>query len=274
MTLSGRGGSLPPRPSRRKPFATMRSTIPLLSAILLLLGLPAALVLAQDKPGMNAAQALADAYQLTNADGDHVCPMTLTAQPRKHDPALKTAEAGATPPVMFDISFDKTACGAAILFSVDIASWTPGPGNSIQLNTHDGKLLAEFTEGVGGNWEALREGDGVYFLVNQRIADPASQAQPSEMFGVWDLARTVGRPACRVRFSDAPARPDAFRLDPDAGCNLLFGRFNPERWRLERGDLVLEAASGAKLRFAPSEEGGWGKVPEDNRPLYLTRAAQ
>jgi len=249
----------------------MRSTIALVAAILLLLGLPAALVLAQDKPANEAAQALADTYQLTNADGDHVCPLTLLAQPRKHDPALKTAEPAA---VTYDITFDKTACGAMILFSVDIASWSPGPGNSIQLNTHEGKLLAEFTEGVGGNWEALREGDGVYFLVNQRIADPAAQAQPSEMFGVWDLARTIGRPACRVRFSDAPAKPDSFRLDPDAGCNLLFGRFMPERWRMERGDLVLEAASGAKLRFAPSEEGGWGKVPEDNRPLYLTRAAQ
>ena len=255
----------------------MRRTIPILTAILLLLGLPAALVLAQDKPGTEAAQALADVYQLTNADGDRVCPLTLLAQPRKHDPALKTTEpatgSAAQPAVMFDLTIDKTACGAAILFSVDIASWSPGPGNSIQLNTHDGKLLAEFTEGVGGNWESLREGDGVYFLVNQRIANMATQTQPSELFGVWDLGRVVGRPACRIRFSDAPAKPDAFRLDPDAGCNLLFGRFNPERWRIERGDLVLEAANGAKLRFAPSEEGGWGKVPEDNRPLYLTRVA-
>ena len=257
----------------------MGRTIPILVAILLLLGLPAALVLAQDKPGTtDAAYALADVYQLTNADGDRVCALTLLAQPRKHDPARKIAEApaaGSSPQaVVFDITFDKTACGAAILFSVDIASWTPGPGNSIQLNTHEGKLLAEFTEGVGGNWESLREGDGVYFLVNQRIADPASQTQPSELFGVWDLSRTIGRPACRVRFSDAPARPEAYRLDPDAGCNLLFGRFMPERWRIERGDLVLEAASGAKLRFAPSEEGGWGEVPEDNRPLFLTRVVQ
>lgn len=247
----------------------MRRTTFIVASLVLLLGLNVAR--AQDRSVSEAATSLADVYQLTNADGDHVCPVTLLAQPRKPDPALKKTDPHAA---AFDIALDKTACSAAILFSVDIASWTPGPGNSIQLNTHDGKLLAEFTEGVGGNWEALREGDGVYFLVNQRIADQSTQAQPSELFGVWDLGRAIGHPTCRVRFSDAPARPDAYRLDPDAGCNLLFGRFAPERWRLERGDLVMEAASGAKLRFAPSEEGGWGKVPEDNRPLFLTRIAQ
>lgn len=263
----------------------MRRTIPILATVALLLGSPAAPTLAQDRAATEAAFALADPYQLTNADGDRVCALTLLAQPRnKPDPtpknreAAKTADApaaGTAPPTAaFDITLDKSTCASAILFSVDIAGWTPGPGNSIQLLTHEGRLVAEFTEGVGGTWEALRESDGVYFLVNQRLAEPAAQVQPSELFGVWDLARTIGRPACRVRFSDAPARPDAYRLDPDAGCNLLFGRFNPERWRIERGDLVLETASGAKLRFAPSEEGGWGKVPEDSRPLYLTRVTQ
>lgn len=261
----------------------MRRTIPTLAAIALLLGSPAAPTLAQEASATEAAKALADIYQLTNADGDRTCALTLLAQPRKPDPARKSAETpksaapppeGPAPPTaMFDVAFDRVACGALILFSVDIESWSPGPGNSIQLNTHEGRLLAEFTEGVGGTWETLRESDGVYFMVNQRLADPAAQVQPSELFGVWDLGRAIGRPACRVRFSDAPARPDAYRLDPDAGCNLLFGRFAPERWRLERGDLILEAASGAKLRFAPSEEGGWGKVPEDSRPLFLTRIA-
>ncbi|MCS0504003.1 protease inhibitor Inh/omp19 family protein [Ancylobacter mangrovi] len=216
-----------------------------------------------DPSPAQAATALAADYQLTNADGDQVCAMSLSARRR----GGQTADGGP----LFDLSFDRQACAATILFSPDIAAWTPASGNSIQLLRGDGSLVAEFTEGIDGTWEALREGDGVYFLVNPRIAD-AARIQPSDLFGQWDLGRAPGRPACRIRFSDAPMRPSGYRLDPDPNCGLLFGRAStPDRWRLEQGELILENATGARLHFSPNEDDDWIKVPADNRPLFLTR---
>jgi len=205
---------------------------------------------AQDTPSpAEAAAQLAGAYQLANADGDRNCALTLGARP--------LARGGAE----FAVEFDKTACAAQILFSADIATWAPGPGNAIRLNAADGRLIAEFTEGVGGTWEALREADGVYFLTNPKLAEPA--AQPADIFGAWELARPNGSARCRVDFGDTPVSDEAFRLAPDPGCAPLLGRTPPERWRLDRGDLVLEKPSDDPLRFAPNEEGGWAKVPDD-----------
>ncbi|MDF2996674.1 MAG: hypothetical protein K0R27_2311 [Xanthobacteraceae bacterium] len=213
---------------------------------------PAPTARAQDKPDPTV---LAAAYQLANADGDRVCPMTL-----KPDPA------GAA----FAVAFDKAACGEAIPFAGDVVAWTPGPGDSIRLLGTKGALIAEFTEGVGGSWEALREGDGVYFLTNPSLAD-AKQTQPGDLYGGWDASRTAGQPVCRMEFTDESTDDGSFRLALSAGCDVGIVRFAPLAWRIERGDLVLANAKGETLRFALQEEGGWAKVPESNRPLLLTR---
>lgn len=255
-------------PKRLAAFATVAA----------LVAAPAAAPFAQEAPKAAAQEApaahspspeeaaaqLAGAYHLTNADGDRSCTLTLSGMPlreRGKDPARAAA---------FTVEFDRAACAAQILFSADIASWSPGPGNAIRLYNGEGRLTAEFTEGVGGTWEALRETDGVYFLVNPRIADPA--AQPADIVGQWELTRTGGNARCRIGFLETPAPADAFRLAPEPGCAPLLGRTLPERWRLDRGDLVLETANGSQLRFAPNEEGGWMKVPEEARPLVLNRA--
>lgn len=239
-----------------------------------LLLLPAA-ALAQQKPiaqrpavDRSAPQgeaSLAGKYDLASADGMRSCPLTLTE--RVVAPGASVGDAS----TLREASLDRETCGQIILFSARIVSWSPGPGHAIRLHDAQGTLVAEFTEGIDGTWEALRDRDGVYFLVNPLLAAAAEPAKPAELFGLWNLGRSVARPACRVRLSDARAQPGAYRLDPDASCHLLFGRFMPGRWRIERGDLVLESDSGNALRFAPYEEGGWAKVPEDNRPLFLTR---
>ncbi|MBB3772320.1 hypothetical protein FHS55_002932 [Angulomicrobium tetraedrale] len=216
-----------------------------------------------------AAAQLADVYQLTNADGDRICPLTLSVKRAKEAP--RGAAASGAGAAAFAIDFDRPACAATILFSADIASWSPGPGNSIHLLNGAGQLVAEFTEGVGGNWEALREGDGVYFLVNPRLADSAA-TQPGDLVGLWELAGANGTPACRVQLAEETVKPGMYRLAPDAACAALLGRTLPDRWRLDGGDLVLETAGGDRVRFASSEDGAWTKVPEDSRPLLLSRA--
>lgn len=203
------------------------------------------------------ATALADSYQLTNADGDRVCPIAIGDKPRKGS-------------ATFEVSFDKASCAATILFSADIAAWAPGPGDSIRFSSPDGKLVAEFTEGIGGTWEALREGDGVYFLVNPRLADPA--IRPADLAGAWDLAQTPGTPICRVELTDTPEGSDTFRLTLGNVCAASVVALAPDRWRLDGGDLWLLTAKGEGLRFARQEDGSWEKVPPgDGEPLVLTR---
>ncbi|WAC29059.1 AprI/Inh family metalloprotease inhibitor [Ancylobacter sp. SL191] len=214
---------------------------------------------------VSPAAELADAYQLTNADGDRICPIRL--QPG-------VAKEGAKTPARaphFAVELDRASCAGAILFAADIAAWGPGPGNAIRLYSAEGRLIAEFTEGVGGTWEALREKDGVYFLVNTRLAEPAATLQPRDLVGDWDVSETGGAAACRLTLTDS-ATGDAFRLTAAATCAPLLGRPLPDRWRLDGNDLLLLGAGGARLRFAAGEEAVWSKVPVEGQPLHLTRA--
>ncbi len=242
----------------------LRPRLAILAAVVLA-GLPLS-AQAQETPApepdiAGRATALADSYQLTNADGDRVCPIVLTDKPHGH----KGAESA-----LFEVTLDKEACASSILFSVDVAAWTPGPGESIRLHGTTGGLVAEFTEGVGGTWEALREGDGVYFLVNPRLADPA--IRPADLVGNWDLAQTAGQPICRVELTDANAGENTFRATLLPGCAAGIVALAPDRWRLDGNNLVLLTAKGEGLRFAPQEDGGWEKVPPDEgTPLLLTR---
>ncbi|MCJ8144828.1 protease inhibitor Inh/omp19 family protein [Ancylobacter sp. A5.8] len=238
----------------------------LLAGLLALAAMPQAS--AQSQPSATDDAHLVGDYQLASADGMRACPIMLSPRDLR---ARDTDAANFREANIHEATLDRAACAQMIAFSADIAGWSMGPGNAIRLHDARGSLVAEFTEGVGGTWEALRERDGVYFLVNPRLADPVEQARPDDMFGLWDVARAYGRPVCRIRLSDATVRQGAYRLDPDGGCRLLFGRFMPDRWRIERGDLVLESAAGVALRFASNEEGGFTKVPEDNRPLFLSR---
>lgn len=235
--------------------------LPLLAAALALLPLAAHAQEKADtgKPDPALAQTLAAAYQLTNADGDRVCPIVL-----KPDPA------GAA----FAVAFDKPACAEAIAFSVNVSAWTPGPGDSIRLLGSKGALVIEFTEGLAGTWEGLREEDGVYFLNNPALADPSKQVQAADLFGDWDAARADGKPICRLVFGEEPVAEGSYKLTLGSGCDASVTRFGPVAWRIERGDLTLLSAKGDKLRFAAQEDGAWAKVPEGARPLMLTRPPQ
>ncbi|TCK23141.1 protease inhibitor Inh [Ancylobacter aquaticus] len=217
-------------------------------------------VFAQESDAPSATSLAAD-YRLTNADGDRVCAITLSDKPEGR------TRSG---PARFDLAFDRPACADAILFSVDIASWAPGPGQSIRLHGPDGALVAEFTEGVGGTWEALREGDGVYFLVNPRLADPGLHA--GDLVGAWDISETAAKPVCRLELTATDAGGGTFRARLLAGCPARFVALAPDRWRLDSGSLVLLTAGGEGLRFAAQEDGGWEKVPPDEgAPLLLSR---
>lgn len=222
---------------------------------------PARTEAARPDPALAAtAQKLAGAYRLMSADGTRICLLTL-----------KTAPAGG----LFALEINAAAC-TTIPFAADATGWTPDPSGAIRLRAADGRLVAEFTEATGGTYEALREGDGVYFLASP-TAVQVIEVSPEEMLGDWALVRAAGTPPlCRWTLTDravpaTPARPAGFAVTGDKACPGI-GDFSPGAWRIEGGNVVITAASGTQLlRFARQEDGSWAKTPERGRPLLLTR---
>lgn len=208
------------------------------------------------KPDPEAVRALVANYELANADGDRKCPMTLDAKP-----------AG---PVL-TLVFDRPACVALFTFLSDVAGWLPGPGGSIRFARANARPVLEFTEGVGGTYEGIREGDAVYFLTNLQYSDPADAPQFIDLLGDWNLSRPGGAAICRVSLTDEPAAGESFAARVDANCDAALARFGVVAWRLERGDVLLLARNGDKLRFGRQEGGDWMKIPDTPRPLVMSR---
>jgi hypothetical protein len=229
----------------------MRSLV--CSVLLVALTAPAA---AQaPKPDPDAVRALVANYELANADGDRKCPMTLEAKP-----------AGA----VLTLTYDRQACVALFSFLADVAGWLPGPAGSIRLARANGRAVLEFTEGVGGTYEGIREGDAVYFLTNLQYSNPADAPQFADLVGDWNLSRPDGPPICRIKLTDESAGNETFVMRVEPGCDTAIARFGPVAWRLDRGDVLLFAQNGDKLRFG-QQDGEWTKIPDTPRPLVMSR---
>lgn len=217
----------------------------------------------QQSPGSGAltseqrasAERLAGALRLTSADGERRCDITLTTQPS--GPGLA-------------VELDRAAC-AAIAFSAQVAAWLPETMDAIRLLGSDGRILAEFTAGTGGSFEALREGDGVYFL-GPPAALESADATPEEMLGEWVLIREAGAPACRWTFTDLPAPQGGYVIDLGADCDAPLTRFAPASWEITGGNVLVHSSTGGgSIRFARRDDGNWARIPERDRPLLMSR---
>lgn len=202
----------------------------------------------------SAAEALARDYRLTSADGTRRCVLTLGTGPA--GPGLS-------------LTFDRAAC-AEIAFAAAVAAWAPDAAGSIRLLDSKGQLVAEFTEAAEGSFEALREGDGVYFL-----EPPAASPAPVEeaaVVGDWLLLREAGTPVCRWTLTDAPAPDGGKRVEVAAGCDPFLTQFAPTSWVMSGGNILVKgAADGTTIRFALQDDGIWARIPERSRPLHMTR---
>lgn len=204
----------------------------------------------------DAAEQKAGAYVLQSADGERKCAIALKAEP--------TGGALA-------VQIDKAACEATISFSAQIAGWTPDASGALRLLNAQGRTVAEFTEATGGSYEALREGDGVYFLVNPSIADVPEVTQ-AEVLGDWDLAAAPGTPLCRWSLTETPAPKGGFVLKVGAGCDASVARLAAAAWRLDGGNILVSGTGGGPaIRFARQEDGSWARIPERGRPLLMNR---
>ena len=199
---------------------------------------------------------LAASYELTNADSSLTCAVTLDPKPAGSGLAL---------------ALDRAQCNANFGFLNQVTAWIPGVAGAILLIGSDGRTVTEFTEGVGGVYEALRENDGVYFLANLQFVDPAQRVQIADLFGEWVVSLPDKGAVCRLTLTEDVAGNETFnvRLSPDCDAGIV--QYGPAFWQLERGDIVLRAKGGDVLRFERQEGNVWAKVPEKPRPLRLSR---
>ncbi len=202
-----------------------------------------------------AAGRMAGTFRLASADGERQCPVTLKTDPA--GPGL-------------GVALDKGVC-APIVFSAEVAAWLPDASGSIRLLSAQGRTVAEFTAATGGSYEALRDGDGVYFLAPP-TEDDAGGATVAEVLGEWDLSRTAGTPVCRWTFLEEKSGAAGLAMAVGGGCDETLARFAPRAWRLEGGNILVDGAQGGTpIRFARQEDGSWARVPERGRPLLMTR---
>lgn len=203
-----------------------------------------------------SARTIAGNFLLSSADGARACAVMLQAEPEKSGG--------------FTIALPLDSC-AVIPFAAAVRAWTPDPSGAVRLLGQDGRTIAEFTEATGGSYEALREGDGVYFL-----APPGGlagiEAPPEELLGEWILSRARGGPSlCRWILTDALAGSGR-KVEVAPGCTAPLSEFAPTIWRIEGGNVVINSGAGqSTLRFARQEDGTWAKTPERGRPLLLAR---
>lgn len=209
-----------------------------------------------DAPAIPDAKTLATNYELASALGDRKCAVTLDVRP---------AGPG------FTLVYDKAACQPLFGFLNETVAWVPGIAGSVRFVNAAKRTVSEFTEGVGGRYEALREGDGVYFLVNLQFIDPGEMPQFADLLGEWNMARPGGPPICTISLTDQSTVENAFVVTVKPDCDQAVTRFGPVSWMLDRGDILLFSAKGDRLRFGRQQEGGWAKVPDTPRPLLLAR---
>ncbi|MEA2993591.1 MAG: hypothetical protein QOD40_2511 [Alphaproteobacteria bacterium] len=223
--------------------------IVLLSAFLALTGKASA----QTPPQSDAAKAMLGTWEISNADRDKICMVTFRPEPAPGGSKLE---------------FDKT-CPEVFALTKGVTAWTLGARDALRLVDAKGKTILELTEVESGMFEGERPGEGLYFLQNLAAAGTVWRTA-EQMFGDWAVTRGADKPICTITLSKVTVA-DGFTLKLKPGCDALVSSFNPSSWRMDRGELVLSARTGA-WRF---EEGDpattWHRIPESVEPLLLVR---
>jgi hypothetical protein len=211
---------------------------------------------AQDRA---SASVLASNYQFADALGERKCLMTLET---------RTSGSG------FALVFERDVCGRIFPHLAEVTAWQPAPAGGIKFVNAKGVAITEFSEGVGGVYEAIRENDGVYFLSNLKIVD-TSETQVKDLIGEWGLSRPDGPVICRVTLTNTLSTEQRFAVRVAPGCDSAIASFGIATWQLSNGDIILYSVNGDLIRLGRNEEGIWSRVPDQKqsrpRPLLMTR---
>lgn len=199
-----------------------------------------------------SANALAGTWELSNAERDRACTVTLRATPAGTGLAL---------------AWDKQ-CFDLFPFPREVTAWKLGTRDAITFVNARGQTVLELSEVEGGLYEGERPGVGLIFM-QSTASRAAEERKPEQVLGDWSFV-SAGRPLCSITLLNTPGQRDTFALRVKAGCDDTIARFNPVAWRLDRNQLVITPARGESWRFEEAEE-GWRRIPARATPLLLVR---
>src|SRR6266540_2057079 len=224
----------------------------LVFAALLLLAQAARAQPAPPPAGSEAAKAVVGAWEISNADRDRTCALTL-----------RGASAGAALALQWEAK-----CAQVFPFTREITAWRVGAREAIQLLDRTGKTLLELSEVEGGLYEGERPGEGLLFL-QSAAAGISNERSAEQMAGDWAFVDRASKPICQITLANTPQGPENLSLRVKPGCDPLITRFAPAAWRMDRGQLVLMPKTGDPWRFEESDPNTWRRIPEARQPLQL-----
>lgn len=213
------------------------------------IALPAG-VCAQGTQPSEEAKEMQGTWEISNADRDKLCTVTLTPE---------------SAPGGMKLEFEP-ACAEAFELTKQIRAWRRHK-DGLHFVDSRGRVLLNLDEVEQGMFEGMRPGEGRYFV--QSLTAVRAEARPEQLFGEWHVSRGTDESICVITLSNKPAREN-FSLELKPGCGALVTGFNPTSWHMDRGELVISSARGS-WRFEEAGEIAWRRVPEGTDPLWLVR---
>lgn len=211
-------------------------------------------------PAVDAPKTITGTWEISSADRERTCAVTFRSE--------AAPKSGTVSPPGSKLDLDKN-CAAALPFIKDAVAWNIGAKDMLRLIDAKGSALLEFFEVESGMYEGERRGEGIFFMQSAAANKPARTAE--QVFGDWNVTR-ARRTICTMTLAETSAGEDGFTVTLKPGCDALVTRFNPNSWRLDKGELVLSSEKGDAWRFeegdAPST---WRRIPERAGRVQLVR---
>jgi hypothetical protein len=209
---------------------------------------------AQPAPAvLDAAKELVGGWELSNADHDRRCTITLSTD---------------TAPGGFKLALDP-GCATVFPMFKDVAIWSIVPNGALRLLDPKGNATLEMSEVESGIFEGERRGEGLYFMQPQGAAAIPVRT-PEQMFGDWNFLREIDKPLCALTLTRAPGTSTDFKLTVKPGCDAAIVNFALSSWRLE-GDQLVFTGRGGSWRFVESDTNIWERIPPSTNPLLMLK---
>jgi hypothetical protein len=232
-----------------------------LTVLLITASLSAAAFSQTTPPAGEAPKTMTGTWEISSADRERTCAVTFRSE--------AAPKSGTVSPPGSKLDLDKN-CAPSLPFIKDAVAWNIGAKDVLRLIDAKGGSLLELFEVESGMYEGERPGEGIFFMQSvAAVKKPARTA--AQVFGEWNVTR-ARRTICTMTLSDANVGEDGFTVMLKPGCDTLVTRFNPNIWRLDKGELVLSSEKGDTWRFeegdAPST---WRRIPERAGRVQLVR---